>query len=276
MSSSVSRRSSCAQAATLLLVSLSRLASADVEATLKSSAEQLSAGQIEAVITSLERVADEGQHHPDLSFNRGLAYLRRVGTPTERPGDLGQAAAAFAETLAERPADAEAARALEETQLQVARRNARGKNKEVAQVGASLGLVERALLSVPPAVLFWVSAAASLVMFLGSLLRFARSETRRLVGTIALSVGALLLVPGTAAYFAREGLFRGAKLAVVVSTQAEMVDGSGRRVAGRPPLAESTLVYVQGPERGLLRLVSLGTSQYVSMSQVRVVSHAPL
>lgn len=270
------RHPSCTLAATGLLLSLSQLASADPAATLKSSAEQLAAGQIEAVITSLERAADEGQHHPDLSFNRGLGYLRRLGTAAERPGDLGQAAAAFAETLAQRPADAEAARGLEETQLQVARRNSRGKHKEVTQVGASLGLLERALLSMSPAALFWLSAGASLVMLLGSLLRFALSETRRLVGTIALSVGALLLVPGTAAYFARDGLFRDAKLAVVISAQAELVDESGRRVTGQPPLAESTLVYVRGPERGLLRLVSLGTPQYVSMSQVRVVSHAAL
>lgn len=244
--------------------------------TLSSSAQQLNNGQIEAVITALERAADEGQHHPDLSFNRGLAYQRRSATPSERAGDLGQAAAAFAEALAQRPADAEAQRGLEETQLQVARRNSRGKDKDGAQVVATLGLVERALLSLSPMVLFYLSASASLIVSLGIILRLARKETRRLVGTIVVSVGALLLIPSTLAYFARQALFHGAQVAVVVSTQAQVVDESGRRIAGRPLLAESTVVYVHGPERGLLRLVSLGGREYLSLGQVRVVSHTPL
>src|SRR5690349_20733516 len=100
----------CMLPASLVLSLMAGPALADPGATLKTSAEQLEGGQVEAVITNLERAADEGQHHPDLSFNRGLAYLRRSGTASERPGDLGQAAAAFAETLAQRPADAEAQR----------------------------------------------------------------------------------------------------------------------------------------------------------------------
>lgn len=266
----------CMLPASLVLSLLAGPALADPGATLKTSAEQLEGGQVEAVITNLERAADEGQHHPDLSFNRGLAYLRRSGTASERPGDLGQAAAAFAETLAQRPADAEAQRGLEESQLQVARRNSRVKNQDGAQVAATLGLLERALLSLSPLVLFYLSAAASGIVSLGVVLRLARTETRRLVGTIALSVGALLLIPGTLAYFAREGLFHGAQVAVVISAQAQVVDESGRRIPGRPPLAESTLVYVKGPERGLLRLVSFGGREYLSLGQVRVVSYAPL
>lgn len=249
---------------------------ADTGELLQTSAAQLSAGQIDAAIAELERAADEGRRHPDLSFNRGLAYARRAKSPGERAGDLGQAAAAFAETLAVRPDDVDAQRGLEDSQLSVARRNSSGKSQQGAQVSAPLGLLERALLSMSPAVLFWLSAAGSLLLCIGIVVRLARSDLWRLVGTIAASLGALLLLPCAGLHLARQALFSQAKMAVVIASSAEVVDETGRRVPGSAQFAESTLLYVTGPERGLVRLVGVGSRQHLRVGQVRLVSRDAL
>lgn len=254
----------------------SALGAKQVEPVIEKSAQQLQQGQIGEAITTLESAADEGLRHPELSFNRGLAYQRRAGTAQGRPGDLGQAAAAFAEVLAQRPEDAEAARGLEEVQLAVARRNSKGKSQEGAQVSAPLGLVERALLSMAPPVLFWLSVFGSLVLSLGLLLTMSSQENRRLSGTITSSVGALIFLSCAAFFFSRAWLFSGAQMAVVVAPQAPVLSAAGQREAGRAPLSESTLVYVETKERGLVRLVGVMEEDYLSLGQVRVVSHRPL
>jgi len=243
---------------------------------IETSAQHLQAGRVDAAITMLESLADEGHRHPDLSFNRALGYQRRVGTASEKTGDLGQAAAAFAEVLTQRPTDVEAQRGLEESQLTVARRNSKGRKKGGAQVSVPLGLVERALLSLAPGVLFWLCAVGSLVLVFGVALRWARADAVRLGGTIASGVGLLVLATSSTLYFARAFTFADARVAVVVAPEAHVLDESGKRLVGRAALAESTLVYVQGAERGLVRLVGGMSREYLNLGQLRVVSQSPL
>lgn len=244
-------------------------------AVIETSAQQLADGRTSEAITTLELVADQGQRSPELSFNRGLAYLQRVGTAREMPGDLGQAAAAFAETLAQRPDDAEAQRGFEECQLAVARRASQGKVGRGAQVSSPLGLLERALLSLSPAILFWMAAIGSGLFSLGLALRFRRSELLRLSATVAAGIGLLILAPSAAAFHARSWFFSEAVSAVIIVPEANLVDEAGRKLPGRPPLAESTLVHVKRSDRGLARLVGV-PNEYLSLGQLRVVSHETL
>lgn len=53
------------------------------------------AGAYRDCIETYESFADEGGVHPDVSYNRGLAYLTRVQSGQPNPGDLGRAAAGF-------------------------------------------------------------------------------------------------------------------------------------------------------------------------------------
>ncbi len=259
----------------LLLSGLARGELGAAELVRKSESD-LQQGRIAAAITELEAAADRGLYHPELSFNRGVSYQRRVGTANERPSDLGQAAAAFAEVLAFRPSDAEAARGLEEAQLAVARRNSKGKGTEGSQVSSPLGLFERALLSFSPTVLFYAAALGSLILTVGVGFSFSRVESRRLTGRIVSGIGALIFVPCFLLFFARSALFSDAKMAVVIVPQAHLRAESGKTQAGRSPLVESTLVYVKGPARGMVRLVGLAGEDYLTLDQVRVVSHNPL
>lgn len=244
-------------------------------AAIATSAQQLIDGRTTDAITTLELVADQGQRGPELSFNRGLAYLQRVGTASEQPGDLGQAAAAFAETLSQRPDDAEAQRGFEECQLAVARRNSKGKAGQGAQVSSPLGLLERALLSLNPAILFWLAAASSGLLCLGLLIRLRQSELLRLSATVAAGIGLLVLVPSAFAFHARNLFFSDAVGAVIVVQEAHLVDEAGKKLPGRSALAESTLVYLRRSDRGLARLVGV-SNEYLSLGQVRVVSRETL
>lgn len=250
-----------------------RAMSAIVERT----AESIEAGRIEEALSLLEGAADRGLLHPDLSFNRGLAYTRRAESPLARPGDLGQAAAGFAEARSLRPADAEAERGLEEAQLAVARRDAKGASADgSASMGAPLGLLERALLWMSPAILFGLSAFGSALATGGLIFRRAGREGLRVAAGVAWPIGLLVCVPTVGLSAAREALFSPARAAVVVVREAPWVDATGRRLPGERALAESTLVYVGPPERGMVSHVDGLEGRYLRADQLRFVSHAPL
>jgi hypothetical protein len=61
-------------------------------------------------------------------------------------------------------------------------------------------------------------------------------------------------------------------MAVVVTEKAPVLGEAGGRKAGRPDLAESTLVYVKPPKRGLVRLVGVLSDDYLSLAELRMVS----
>lgn len=250
---------------------------AAMRAVVETTAESLVAGRIDEALSLLEEAADRGLVHPDLSFNRGLAYTRRAESPLARPGDFGQAAAGFAEAASLRADDAEAERGLEEAQLAVARRDAQAASDDgAASVGAPLGLLERALLWMSPDILFGLAAFGSAVATVGLLLRRVASEGLRVAASVAWPVGLLLCVPMVGLFAAREVLFAEARAAVVVVREAAWVDAAGRRRPGEDALSETTVVYVTPAQRGLVRHVELGEGRHLRADQLRVVSHAPL
>jgi|GEM_PF-486264 len=239
------------------------------QAALAKSSVDLKKGKPGEVIRDLESLADAGVSHPDLSFNRALAYQMRAGGPGARSGDWGQAALGFAEALSARPDDAHAARGLEEVQLSVSKKNAR---QDGGSVELPLGLMERALLALNSSYLFVLGALGSLLALVGTVLRLARSEFRKVAGSIAMGIGALLLVPSFGLAQARAALFSRAEMGVVVAERAHRVDEAGRIRRGLEPLVESTLVYVEPVEGGLLRLVGFSDRGSLRRAQVRLSS----
>lgn len=245
-----------------------------VDQVLARSAEDLNQGRPSEAIRTLEAVADRGASHPELSFNRGIGYLRRAKTPAAQPGDLGQAAAAFAEVLGFRPNDAEAERGLLEAQLLVAKKKSQA---DTSSENHSLGLLERVLLRISPLVLLFIGGAGSLVLCAAIFLRRSSLENRRVAGSIAALVGALLLIPACGLFFVRSALFDDARVGVVISNSAQLIDSGGARMKRHLPLREGTIVYVKSSTSGLLPLVglapalALGETAHVSSARLRLL-----
>jgi hypothetical protein len=233
------------------------------------SGEDLSDARIEEALRDLEAMADRGAIHPDLSFNRGLGYLLRARSSTGKPGDLGQAAAGFAEALQLMPEDAAAARGLSEAHRGVAKRKSRA---DTSTEDESLGLVERALLATKSLTLFVLAGLGSLVLCAGLVGRRSAREPWRSGSLVACLVGSLLLSVAWPLAQARHHLLEGARMAVVVSDVAPVLASDGSRLPGRLPLRESTVVFVRPAQNGLAALVNFGERGFLPAENLRLLS----
>jgi hypothetical protein len=236
----------------------------------------LQRGAFDQAIDEFELLADHGHAHPDASFNRGVAYVVRARSPEARAGDFGRAAAGFSEALSLRPGDAGAERALQRVREEIARRRAREGAEPIA-TEPSLARAVVGLLSEGA----WGSLAAlgSLLLSVGLVLRlFSRTANPQLAGAIAGSIGAvLLLVTGSLA--AAAGHYRRtSQPAVVVVSQARLLDDHGipvKQVDGRPEhvaIPEGAGVYLL-ERQGNLAQIEWGTTRaWVSSAQIRVIA----
>jgi len=239
-------------------------------------AADLKRGAFERAIDELELLADQGFVHPDASFDRAVAYVARARSSQERPGDLGQAAAGFAETLELRPDDDEAEAALSRVRSEIARRRARGGAAPVAArpplLRAVVGLVSESTWSI-------IALVGAALLTLGLGLRLFGSKTpTRLTGSVAAPIGgaALLLCGGLA--IGASALRRASVPAVVVVSDARLLDEDGvplRQVDGVPEhlaIPEGETVYVL-ERRGSHSNVEWGTTRgWVSTAQVRTLA----
>ena len=232
------------------------------------SATSLLSSRPEEAIRKLEAAADQGLVHPDLSFNRALAYQRRARTPHAQSGDRGQAAAGFVETLHLRHKDPEATRGLHDIHRQVARDK---RSKDTSSSNVSLGLLERALLALSPLLLFVLGGAGSLLLCAGQILRWSRIETRHVAGLVSIAVGGILLIASGGLALGRVQLFSDSKVAVVVASHGRLLDQAGGRLKGAPPLREATVVHVGPTERGLVPLIGFGTQSWIRANQLRFI-----
>jgi hypothetical protein len=191
-------------------------------------ADALADGRYEDAIAQLEAHADRMPAHPDVSFNRGLAYLTRVRNGAEHAGDLGRAAAAFEEALAMRPDDADAQHALSLVHGEVARRRAR---RGIDAVLARPSL-DRVIVNLASERTWGIAAVfSSLMLALGLVLR-RREGSAHLAGilmTPAFAVALLALVP---LYVGARHLRLDRTAGVVVVREAYMTDSGGARQAG--------------------------------------------
>ncbi len=228
----------------------------------------LIAGEPERAVDALERLADEGVVHPDVSFNRGLAYLRRAESPQAKPGDLGQAAAGFAESLALSPDDTEAGWGLEEARLRVARRNAHAQGQAVIDTEP---LGERLLALVSTRWAFAVAALGSLVLTFGLVVGRSQKSTLRLSASVSVLVGLLLLVPAVALAWAQHAQMLHGTPAIVVAERASLLDSSGRPLGKATALPECQSVQVREFRGRLARIVTSGDDVWLLGSTLRIV-----
>ena len=264
--STVGRALALAVSSCCLLLAASLWARAEADAgLLPTAATEIAQGQLDHAIARLEAAADAGHIHPDAAFSRGVAYLRRALSDRSRPGDYGQAAAGFRETLLLRPTDREATLALEQTRLAVARRSA----TQGEQVLDTLGLGERVLLALDPWLLFWLSVLCSFLATLGLVLRRFAKGLARSAGNVLAGVAGLALIVAAPLAWQAELTGRTLDLGVVIAERAPLLDESGRARKGLAPLREGTEVRVLESRGPLLRL-SLGEgSSFIVAHQIR-------
>jgi len=222
-----------------------------------------------------ETLADRGVLHPDISYDRGVAYLLRARSAGARPTDLGRAAAAFHEALALRPEDRDAAALLTRVNSELSKaRSRRGDSSLLARprlMRSLVGLVDENTWSVLAAV---GSLLASAMLLIRAFVRHART---RLAGSIAGSIGLVMLtITGTLAYLAARER-RVTQAAVVVSTEARLLDQSGKpllRGRGAPEdesIPMGARLTVLGTEGGLSRIEWGETTAWVEPQQLQLL-----
>jgi hypothetical protein len=192
----------------------------------------LERGAPNEAIERLELLADRGVVHPDASFNRGLAYIARAESPRQKPGDLGRAAAALAETIALRPEDGEAARLLEQVREEIARRRTRQGSEAIAMhAGIGWALVGLASENV------WAAGAlvGSLLVTVGlALALWVRRSATRVASALLIGTGTFFLMTFGALTFAARHRRVTYQAAVVVAPDVRL-----GALAGRGPSAEA-------------------------------------
>ena len=277
-----------AAAALLAVLSLGRaaLAASNEEQLFDQGVAALNAGANDEAIQDFEALADRGFSHPDVSYDRALAYVGRVRAGNEHPGDLGRAAASLEEALVYRPDDRDAEAALDLVRAEVARRRARSAG--TADIDARPTL-ERAIVGIVSEQTWSILAMASSLLFtLGLVLRFrlgsspARSaddseavrpevhhdRPLHVAAAVAVPVGALLLVIFSLLAWGARHLRLTSDLGVVVVPEAHLVTDRGA-LTSAPPIPEAARVEL-GEQRGSLVEVRWGAEQgYTQADAVR-------
>jgi hypothetical protein len=235
----------------------------------------LSKGAPTEAIQQFELLSDRGILHPDVSYDRAVAYVTRGRSPQAKPGDLGRAAFAVSEALALNPEDTAARTLLDRIDHELSRsRSQRG----------SPSLLARARLSRAIVGLFaedtWAIASLffSAVTTLGLALSLGtKSHRARLTGSVALALGLVLGVGAvTGLLFARSER-RNTRSGVVVAAEARLLDATGaaltraRISAQDRVIPEGARVLVKGKTDRLL-LVEWGSlDAYVSPTEVQLL-----
>lgn len=123
-----------------------------------------------------------------------------------------------------------------------------------------------------PLLLLVLGALGSITCTIGLILRRASRDHRRVAGAIALLIGTLLVVPTTALAFTRTMLFSEARVAVVIADSARLLNEGGGNLPGQAPLREGTVVYVGPSHTGLVPLLNLESSTFVSSERLRFLA----
>jgi hypothetical protein len=276
----LSRRLLISFAFTALIWTTASVASAEEpgapEKAVHEALEALQRGAFDEAIDRLELLADQGFVHPDASFDRAVAYVRRARSQAARPGDLGRAAAAFSETLLLRPSDEAAQSALERVQSEIARKRAR-EGAQPVTVRPTLG---RALVSVLPEDVWAIAALlGSLVMTLGLVVRrLGKRSSTQLGGATAAAIGFGVLTIGASLTAGSRHFRRVSDPAIVVVPEARLLDATGAPIVPKNGVPEHVAVpegaSVEVRERrGELARIEWGPIQgFVPLGQLRVLS----
>lgn len=219
-------------------------------------------------IRELEILADRGFVHPDVSFNRGLAYAKRAQTREEEPGDLGNAAASFEESLGLRPDDRVTEAALDTVRAEVTRRRSR-QAKDDLIVRPSLDRLVVSTLSERG--WLYVAAIGSWVFTLGFLLRRRPSGGLHVAGSIAMPLGLLVALAAIPVVWHGRWLAENRRPGVIVASEVNILGEDGRAL-DLAPIPEAARVEV-GEVRGDNLLIRWGSTEgWVKKDAVRVLA----
>ncbi|HEX4476524.1 MAG TPA: hypothetical protein VH142_15665 [Polyangiaceae bacterium] len=228
-------------------------------------------GAIDDAIDRFELLADRGFSHPDASYDRALAYVKRAQSSRAKAGDLGRAAAGFSEAVLARPNDTDAERGLDRVRQEIVRRRARGSAKDV-EVRPSLG---RAIVGVLDENTWaWLAIVGSVALSIGLVLRlFVASQRARLTGAVAASLGALVFFVATGMAFAARKDRLDYRPAVVVVEEARLLDDNGVTINGPGSIVPEGAEVEVGERRGTLAHVEWGTLDgFLSLGQLRLLA----
>jgi hypothetical protein len=237
----------------------------------ESAVAALESGALDDAIDRFELLADRGFLHPDASFDRALAYVRRAASRGVHHGDLGRATAALSEALALRPDDAEARMASERVRREIVRRRSRLGATDVdlrPSLGwAVVGLVEEETWAL-------VAVLGSVIASLGLAVRLmTTSSAARLSGVVAASLGtvALVVTGGLTALARYERIHY--RAAVVVVDEARLLDENGGAITGRGSVVPEGAGVRVIDQRGTLAHVEWGTLDgWLSLGQLRLLT----
>lgn len=202
---------------------------ASLDDTQRTVASALVKGAFDDALARLDEVADRGEVHPDLSWNRAVALTQRAASPQAAPGDLGRAMAALLEVKELRAGDPDVDPAIEALQRELARR----RTQRSGAPDFSRPTFGRAIVQLAAEDTWAGCAALAALLTAGALLaRFiSRDErTRFSAGVVAGLTSCLLALCGALTYFARAQRLH-AEPAVVVVAEAPLLDAAGQPAA---------------------------------------------
>ncbi len=220
------------------------------------------------VIALFESLADRGFVHPDVSFDRGVAYAKRAQTKDEEPGDLGRAAAAFEEARSLRPDDKEIEAALDLVRAEVTKRRSRRAKDDII-VRPSLdrlviGLATERTWS-------YLAIGASSLLALGLLLRRRATGPIHVAGSVLAPVAVIALLGLLPLSFGARWLREHRRPGVVVASEVTLLDDEGRGI-NAPSIPEAASVEV-GDRRGENIFIRWGNAEgYAPAASVRVLA----
>lgn len=230
-------------------------------------------------IQQFELLADRGVYHPDVSYDRAVAYLKRARSPQAKPGDLGRAACALSETLVFRPYDDEAQALLARVDHDLSRdRSRRGAPSLLARDRLSRAIV--GLLSENT----WAVSTLlmSIVTTMGLWLRLATKTHRlKLTGAISLVLGFVLGTLTLAGLLLARDERRTTSRGVVVTQEAHLLDATGAALPRKQLSAQDRLipegarVLVKGRTERLLLIEWGNLDAYVSPTEIQLLPKLP-
>lgn len=243
------------------------------EAVLQQALAATQRGAFDEAVDALELLSDSGVVHPDVSYMRAFVYIERARSRARRPGDLGRAAAALAESELLRPDD-DVERALDTLRSEISRQRAREGSAPVLQRPA-LGRAVTGLLSEST----WADTAAlgSALLTAGLVLYLAvKRRSAEIAGATGIVVGIVLGLIGASFALAARHYRTTSRPAVVVVPEARLLDDTGRPLAVRAPnpssVQEGAEVYVHEQREGRAHVEWGALDGWVDASQLRVLA----
>lgn len=245
---------------------------ASVAEVLAQAQAALQRGSYSQSVDLLEHLSDLGRVDANISFDRGLAYLKRGESTLARATDMAQAAAAFQEAVHLSPEDEEARRALNRLQEVLARRHT---SRTADPVRARPRLLRAVVQLVGDNGWAYVGLFGALLLAVGiGCAAFARrGGSLRTVAPTLLLGGAGLACLGAGLAFAGQRLRAGYTPATVIVDGAQLLSESGRPRSGpRSRLPQGSVVYVAAHQGGLVDVEWGAQRAWLLASQIRQVA----